>query len=1441
VVLLSLLSAYVTLPWWAPTDLIRRRLCQDLSRQVGAEVQIGELKLSWSDGIEINSLVIRSPAPFDPGPMVLVEQVRMDFSPLDMLAHRRIAWMEIDRPRVWGQIDANGNVNLTALARIQTGVDPDRIGVRQGRVSLRLPGQDRLLHFNVSDAQLVAGRVQRLGRVTVSADLEQRDTRAPVGLNVSADEGAGVSVAATFNFSNIDLQQLPLLRLLDLPLRKLAGRCGGSLKLRMNRSGVAEQFDLNVVIRQLDAQPIAGPAMPVVEEAGLSVRAAIDFLGEQTQLHAWTVRLPGAELSGSGVMSHRAGLGNWEGIKSLDVSGTIDPARLGALLTRGGRLPGDLEFDGPVRIDKLHLRHADARVDLVLDADARAAGIRCGKRLLKPAGRRCSVHLAGTMNDQTWTAEVQKETQLTLGENTLYLQAKVPNIRQSLERWSSRAPPMGLRDILGELCQVEGRGAWEIRELDSIRDLHPELASALATVRLRGAVQGTWSLDRRTRSRFDAQVDLPPSAGLEVPGRFTQPDDEPARLVLAGTIEPNELDVRDLAVEFDAGPTRVHVGGGHVHYEPAGPGAGAAVTARGELSAADVETLHRWFPDLNGLQDKLRGSVTAEFSGRIGREVQQVSLTASAKDLDVSWDRDWRKPSGQDATVQIDFTRDTMAPPDSRNRCDLQWRSDPARIVAHLAGPDGETPGSVPRTGRLESHLTIADARWLKESFPAIRTGLRDVPLVGRLDANVSLRWRPRRVEGSVTFNAGGLQFAATEPVRVNKRTGVTFTGSVAGLVERREPNEWVVSVSEGSVELAGSRANLSGQAVVGEAVARIAARPGSPGFLSRLREFQGRLDATICAEESLADFLPDLGDVIRRHGLAGPVPAWAEAVFDGNDFLVKAHLDGENLAVASFLPKPVTIAELPTWVPGACDANGRPGQVEIGPIRKPVGIPARADLEITAQGDLSRFSVHNLRGSIGGVELLAGGVLTGRPVERGLPSDWTVQSGHLSVSARKIEDLVRLCPQLAPFKPAGDFFTDLEWTNQDGGRLPYVTIRTDNLRGRYRDKDLLLSGELTLRDLRPKPSTPGAAGPDRETEKLEFQIGGIKTEDLEFAVGKNHGWITAEIAHVATEPNGTFRLVMAHLDNKDLAEWLSSSRTKDLKEVGKDAQSAIVQARQWLARANLTGRGSIDHLRTFDESVRQTYDLREVELAATVRGGLIQTLFGASVNGGTYTTRSEINLNAAEPALTSQSEIREVIATPNIQPQVSRFFPGNTVNGTFTRSEDMTTPLRDVLANVLDARWPCHPRGTATTVAVEGTVVGRAAPKFVTTFFPGLNLTTFQYNRMTGLAKFLPDGTAENQMIFSGPVYDVYMEGKTSPDNMGEYQIGLVILGTTVPASVHFVAQQGRIPILKFRGRIVDGKIHDEEVSYFWPHETAFEIFLKKNFIWIWLTAPKK
>ena len=61
-----LAAAYITLPWWAPPGVIRRHLIEQMSSQLGLDVRIEEVSMSWDQGIELKGLQIDSPAGFSP-------------------------------------------------------------------------------------------------------------------------------------------------------------------------------------------------------------------------------------------------------------------------------------------------------------------------------------------------------------------------------------------------------------------------------------------------------------------------------------------------------------------------------------------------------------------------------------------------------------------------------------------------------------------------------------------------------------------------------------------------------------------------------------------------------------------------------------------------------------------------------------------------------------------------------------------------------------------------------------------------------------------------------------------------------------------------------------------------------------------------------------------------------------------------------------------------------------------------------------------------------------------------------------------------------------------------------------------------------------------------------------------------------------------------------
>jgi hypothetical protein len=480
--------------------------------------------------------------------------------------------------------------------------------------------------------------------------------------------------------------------------------------------------------------------------------------------------------------------------------------------------------------------------------------------------------------------------------------------------------------------------------------------------------------------------------------------------------------------------------------------------------------------------------------------------------------------------------------------------------------------------------------------------------------------------------------------------------------------------------------------------------------------------------------------------------------------------------------------------------------------------------------------------------------------------------SGH--VNLRDAGELADLVPRWAACRPGGSMAATfaVQPTDEPGGlRLAEVDLRAENLRARWRGKDVGVGGSLELRDLRlrPKPGKP---------EEIELaRLGHLHADALELRAGANRGWVFADIDAAHLGPVGSVRLMFDSLDDRDLMDWLSQPdppadpaegakqalrflgqeallesprepiparhrklRREEIAKLRKRAERKIVDLWTWLHPADLRVDLFARRYRNYDKNVRQVNPLDEFRLRAHLRQGRLDVSYDGGLNGGTVSGGMSADLARPLPLVHHAMDIREVHAAENIQPQISALFPGNEVNGRFSLAQDVKVQLWRMLANGQDTRCPVIPVGKAKMIATQGVVVGKGAPDFVTSVFPGLNLTRYPYKTMTGFTRYRPDGVAENEMIFHG-LYDVYMIGRTDIDKNIRYTVGLVLLGGT-SAEWQRDWKQGRFPVLKVTGRIEDGTLVDEHVAYPWPNETLFEVFLENNLLYrTWVNVNKQ
>jgi hypothetical protein len=293
------------------------------------------------------------------------------------------------------------------------------------------------------------------------------------------------------------------------------------------------------------------------------------------------------------------------------------------------------------------------------------------------------------------------------------------------------------------------------------------------------------------------------------------------------------------------------------------------------------------------------------------------------------------------------------------------------------------------------------------------------------------------------------------------------------------------------------------------------------------------------------------------------------------------------------------------------------------------------------------------------------------------------------------------------------------------------------------------------------------------------------------------------------------------------------------LREAGREAAEALGRM---FAGSDLSVSLFADGFGTYDPRVEQTYALSQLSADLRLRDGRLVLAYDGGLAGGTVRYRGEVDLTDPKARLRRRNEQLDLQATEQIRPQFAWTFPGNQLEGSFSRIEEVSVSWPAALSSMLDWRFPLALEGTAKIVARDGVLIGRAAPRPVADIFPGLNLAEYRYETMTGFTSFLADGSQSNDLIFSGENYDIYMEGTTAPDGRAEYEIGLILLSSPQSPELNHQLRLGRVPILYTRGRICRGELLDEEVSYPWPTESLATVFFKNNLIYrMWKSAGQK
>ena len=765
-VLLLLLVGYISLPWWAPKDLIRRYIAESLTEQMGVAVEVGPLSISWSDGVEIDGLSIASPAEFAPDSMLRAERIRCDFSPLYLLLRHRLEWMELDQVRLAVQMDQEGRLNIAPLKKIKIEVEANRLAMRRSEVTMQLPGDDPPLVLQVSDLQFLVGNPEKLGQITMTAGLVQNGGVAPVSMRISGGVDEDQAAEAYLHFTHLDLSQLPLSQALlkDIPLRSLRGRCSGHLVFGVNANLKVDQLYLELLARKLQVHTAGAAELPVIDEAGLRVSAAIDAFSERVDMRSLHIRLPGIDLSGTASVYSDILQGRWDALEMFNLQGAVYPRRLVALLSGRETLPNDLTVTGPLKVKLSATRNGKA-LDVGLNLQADQTEIRQHAKLLKPAGRNMTFELKGTLREMRdiWPLELE-QARATLGNNTVTGTGTISDVEGLLDtaRPNTNNHQTHLRAALKVLDYLRLRGTMKIEDPDSLR----MLASGPEPERLQldGTLSGPWSIEGGGRTRFSASLRADGQSELIIGEAIRKPAGRELTLDIAATVDPDEMRFEEVMVDLTTEGGRVNIDSTEVLLGSAKMQ--GRVEVAGKWEAAGIEAFAPCAPSLRDFFAAIAGGGDGAFTASFDAGNSAVKLNANLDPLTVNVQPYFLKTADEAMRAEFEILHEKA---ESR----LVISGDVKTPQAKLSGVFEHHPADGGMSN-LTARTDIEDVAWAQEHSPLLSESLRGGQVSGKLHIFTQITRDGNETDFEFGAVSPELDCVIGQDVRLN------FTGQIA-------------------------------------------------------------------------------------------------------------------------------------------------------------------------------------------------------------------------------------------------------------------------------------------------------------------------------------------------------------------------------------------------------------------------------------------------------------------------------------------------------------------------------------------------------------------------------------------------------------------------------------------------------------------------------------
>lgn len=1410
--------AYGLLPWYLPTKWLARHLSANLSRDLGRPARIERISLSWRHGIRMEGITVDDlTGPGRPATLLRIATARCGLTPIRTLFREKVDRLELEQANVWLSLLPDGRLNIDDL-----GDRRQRVGLPTFRYVLR----DAVLHLDLPDlpAQCRMDSLQctldtAKGILRFDGDATIRPHRPPGG-DGDASSGrflidaeiqvprlkSGINLAGggELRWEKVDLKEIPFRRMPRFGLDAVYGQCDGRVRIR-TQLDLGIDYEVNVRLEGVQARRTGRSRPDHIEDGVFAANGHWDPTTDFLVVNRLDYRMPALRIRDSGSADRPAVILDpltTEPVR-LDLVGDVE--RLDHLRREFSAVDAalsrfDIQAEHGGRFT-LQLAHGPSSTRLRVTADATAVALRGGDYLRAGAGttKKIALDVSRTedgrmqlrqarldLDDLHWEAEASlplppPEAVLAWPTVAAAMKSTTARLRFSTEHVEQLAAHLPTADAL--------LGAGPRRGPVKMEAAIDAGADAIAfRLHAESPVGAEW----RVRDVFHKPAQSPLSADLTWEAEARQPE-RMRRItgkILLGedgiVVRPSEatLGFQRQANSADDHPLRLR---------------DARLQTRLAVSVVGMDRLLPHLPrlreslcaagarlDVEGDDVQLAGNADTAVEAETGYEAEaftwRTSVTANLAMTDIRIGELFQKAAGEPAVVAVTLagrrTNGVHAVPESSARIAL--------------------PGINVRTGCRSSDrdaardvqlaVDITDARRALANSPMWARRLAPCDFAGQATAEVRVSHSAQSNALAIAADAGGLQFTIPVEPAFAKADGLACRLSF----EARMSSGQLVSgtLAPGEARLAGCRARWSGGRFTlspsGSAWYRdILSCPGAlpPGLLTRpvgrlleSAELEGHFEAE--ADAALRSMSATINRWTDRLGLVGRV---------AGDARLRMGPDSDRLAGTINVTKAHLALDLP----------------ENTPFMKPIGMDSSVVFDIeqthgTKPGDASAGPVVLLhKAALSARENLV--ELQGRFDRPRTAAPASQPAARLAVSAavRRLDQLQSMFPSLMRPPARGEILAQGTLT-MEGNRWHVESSRITL-------QDVVLTVEDT---------------PVRVRGRIETAGDTILVEPATIGGGGSQMTVSGRFTTGAA-PTARVGIHAPRLDVDEirrLADSLRPARTPD-------SRPSRAHAAGWdlLRRADMDLYVSIDRMQITNPHIDVRTDVQAASVGVTARDGVIDVPIHMATDGGVVPMRIRFLLNEPEPYFDLTYSAESIAPGRSVEAYLHRWFPGFRASGPVTLIDRTLQRLSPPPGE------PNHPVGSGELIIEGGYVEGKAAPDWLVTIFPGLNLARYDFVRMHDWFTKHPDGRVDHRMIFQGKYYHLYMEGHTDADRNCRYEVGIDLLARL--ESKYWVdTQQGRIPLFVKTGRLRGDGTLDPDVVTFTPMGRVVETLAVQN-----------